>query len=374
MKEMKKLLILFLFICTLFGCTPKEQEYQKGNRYHIGFDTIIELTAYTKSEEELNTYGEIMNNIFVEYNQLFDKYNDYEGINNIKTINDNAGKNKVTVAQPIIDLLLLAKEYTEITNGAFDITIGNTMIIWHNYRDMGEAKNLEGSDDTPIPTKQELKESSKYAGWEYVEIDDENNTVYITDEHVSLDVGAIAKGYTTEYVAQELEKAGLAYGSVNGGGNVRLIKNKADGSPWGVGIANPNDPYGASCTAVYTGGNMSVVTSGDYQRYFVSHGEIYSHIIDPDTLYPANHHRSVTIVTEDSGIADILSTALYVMDFEEGYKFIEEYNAKYPEKQVAVVWVYDLDKHPESDLAIEQDGLYIIATENIHSNLRGFSK
>lgn len=373
MKEMKKLFVLCILLCTLFGCTEKEPVYNKYPKVILGFDTMITMNAYATNDKDALSYSQILENAFNKYNQLFDKYNDYEGVNNIKTINDNAGKQKVTVEQPIIDLLLLAKEYTEITNGTFDITMGNTMVLWHNYRDQGEQINLSGSDDVPLPTTKELQESAKYAGWKYVEIDDENNTVYITNENVSLDVGAIAKGYTTEVVAQELEKAGMLFGNVNGGGNVRVVGNKADGKPWGVGIANPNDPYGDTVTTIYTGGNMSVVTSGDYQRYFVSNGKIYSHIIDPDTLFPATHHRSVTIVTEDSGVADILSTALYVMDLEEGLQFVENYN-KTQEKPVAVVWVYDVDNHPESSLGKELNGVYIVATENIQANLRGFGK
>ena len=93
MKEMKKLLVLFILVCTLFGCTNQEPTYTKYSKTHLGFDTIIDLTAYTKSQEELDTYGQIMDKIFVEYNQLFDKYHNYEGINNIKTINDSTEGN-----------------------------------------------------------------------------------------------------------------------------------------------------------------------------------------------------------------------------------------------------------------------------------------
>ena len=369
---MKKLLVLFLLISTLFGCNTSKNGYEKYVKPHMGFDTIIYLTGYTTSEEEFNVYADIMVNLFTEYNQLFDKYNDYEGINNIKTINDNAGKNKVTVEQPIIDLLLLAKEYSTITNGTFDITMGNTMSVWHSYRDIGEALNSQGNDNVPLPTNKELTESSKYRGWEYVEIDDKNNTVYITKEKVSLDVGAIAKGYTTEIVAQEIEKAGLKYGNVNGGGNIRLIGSKPEGANWGVGITNPNDPFGNGCTAYYVDKNMSIVTSGDYQRYFISNGTRYSHILDPSTLYPATTNRSVTIITENSAVADILSTALFVMNFEEGQQFVKDYNKKYPNTTLGVVWVYDLDNHPESSLGKEMNGVYVIATENIQHQVNGF--
>ena len=127
MKEMKKLFVLLILLCTLFGCTPKEPVYNKyPPKVILGFDTMITMNAYATNDEDALTYSQILENAFNKYNQLFDKYNDYEGINNIKTINDNAGKQKVTVEQPIIDLLLLAKEYTEITNGTFDITMGNT--------------------------------------------------------------------------------------------------------------------------------------------------------------------------------------------------------------------------------------------------------
>lgn len=366
---MKKLVISLIVICMLFGCSSKPQKYSASS---LGFDTVITLLGYTKSEAEFNKYFTQMKKEFDYYNQLFDKYNNYEGVNNLKTINDQAGKEPVVVDEAIIELLLLAKEFHGLTNGAFDATMGATMKVWHNYREQGQELNGMGEENTPVPTIAELQESAQYSGWEYVEIDETNHTVFITDEHVSLDVGGIAKGFATEKVAQSLEASGLKAGAVNGGGNVRLIGTKPNKEPWGTGVGNPDDLSASSVTVIHTDGGTSIVTSGDYQRYYISNGTIYSHIIDPDTLFPAKHFRSVSIVTKNSGYADILSTALFVMDLDEGMKFVETFNASHPEDEIGVIWLFDTKDMPES--AMELNGFGVIATENIKPQLKGFGK
>ncbi|MDD6467610.1 MAG: FAD:protein FMN transferase [Erysipelotrichaceae bacterium] len=366
---MKKLLISMMVLFLLLGCSPKMEKYSASS---LGFDTVITLIGYTKSESEFNKYFEQMKKEFEYYNQLFDKYNTYEGINNLKTINDQAGKQPVIVDDAIIELLLLAKEFYTLTDGAFDATMGATMNIWHEYRENGQTLNGDGNANPPIPTIQELEASRIYSGWEYVEIDEINKTVFITNENVSLDVGGIAKGFATEKAAQALEKAGLYAGAINGGGNVRLIGTKPNNDPWATGIGNPNDLSSSSVTIVYTDGGYSIVTSGDYQRYYMSNGIRYGHIIDPNTLYPAKQCRSVSIVTKNSGYADILSTALFVMDLEKGMEFIETFNATHPDDEVGAVWLYDLDQKAEG--AIELNGFAVVATENLKSQLKGFGK
>jgi len=377
--KMKKIVIaVSLVLMLLAGCTRQETELQKftASTLDAGFDTFVSLVGYAKNQKEFDQYFALMKERFIHYNQLFDKYNTYEGINNIKTINDNAGKNAVEVDPEIIEMLLLAKEYHALTNGKFDITMGATMKIWHDYREKGQSLNEIGDYNPPVPTKKELQESSKYSGWQYIEIDQEKNTVYITNEKVSLDVGGIAKGFATEKVAIFLEEIGLTSGAVNGGGNIRIIGNKADGTDWTIGITSPDDPSGNSvATFINTKGNRSYVTSGDYQRYYISNNILYGHIIDPDTLYPASHFRSVTVVSIDSGKADILSTALFVLSYEEGVEYIKQYNLAHPDDQIGAVWVFDYDQIPENDTkGMEVNYYYIIASDNIYDEVKNFMK
>jgi len=359
--RLKKIGIVFLLIIMLFsvsGCN--KQDYLKTI---LLFDTSISLKMYDITKSQYEEYTEVFSQQMEYYHKLFDKYNSYTGLNNIKTINDNAGIESVEVERPIIELLLLAKEYYHLTNGAFDITMGNLLNTWHEYRENGLLMNNEECFDVPLPSINELENSKHFSGWEFVEINEEKNTVFITNTNVSIDVGAIAKGYACEKVSQSLIEHGLVYGYINGGGNIRTIGEKKDGSNWRIGIANPNDPLGASIHAIDILNNNSVVTSGDYQRYFISNGKKYNHIINPLSLYPADNHRSVTIVSNDSAIADILSTSLFVMTYEEGLEFLERYNKIYPNTINMVVWVYDINLHPLVD-GVENTNCYIITYNN----------
>ena len=154
-------------------------------------------------------------------------------------------------------------------------------------------------------------------------IDEEASTVQITDPETRLDVGAIAKGYAVEQVCREAP-AGLL---VSVGGNVRATGPKADGQPWVVGIQSP-DGDGEDFLHTLELSQGSVVTSGDYQRYYTVDGVRYHHIIDPDTLLPAAYWRSVTIVCADSGLADALSTALFTLPQEEGQALLNRWDAQ----------------------------------------------
>lgn len=340
----KKILTLLTLLLALSACSSKNEDPEYGRYSNTsitsGFDTTMTLLAYTESEEAFNTYFEMLKDTFWEYHIQFDIYNKYEGINNLKTINDNAGIEPVKVDDVIIQLLLEAKKYTEISD-YFDITFGAVFKVWHNYREKGIELNSQG-ELGPVPTIEELEAAAQYVGWEYVEINEDNNTVFITKEGVSLDVGAIAKGYATEMVARKLEAAGLKYAIVSGGGNIRTIGKKVD-QPWLIGIQEPSLAVDTPSVEVFSlETSTSVVTSGDYQRTYTGTDNItYSHLINPNTLFPETHFRSVSVITENSTLADILSTSLFMMNYEEGQKFVEDYNNKYPENKIDVVWIVD---------------------------------
>lgn len=342
---------------SLFGCSTKNELTQyKQTTINAGFDTIFTLVGYAASQDEFDQYFELMQTEAYHYHQLFDKYHDYEGISNIKTINDNAGLQAVQVDQVIIDMLTLAKEYYTITEGYFDVTLGAVLEKWHYCREQAETEGYGC-----VPTAAELTEADQHTGWDLVTIDDENNTVYISDPLASLDVGGIAKGYAVELVARSLEAAGLQYGALDGGGNIRTINSKADGSAYTIGITDPDNRGGSSVDILSLDESYSFVTSGDYERYYVDeNGNRYHHIIDPFTLYPSVSARSVTIIYPDSGIADILSTALYIMDYETAIDFINTFN----DDQLTVIWVYDLDNHPDIASGLTLDNYFEVIAGN----------
>ena len=371
MSAMKKTNILLglLLSVSLMSCkTEKELTLMNNTNLNCGFDTFCRLDAYVSSEDEFNTYYNTMVDDFRYYHELFDIYNNYDGVNNIKTINDNAGKKTIEVDQNIIDLINLAKEISELSDGAFDITSGSLLKVWHNYRDEGKDLNNDGYYGN-TPSIEELEAAASYRGYDHIIVDDDNNTVYIDDENISLDVGGIGKGYAVEKVAQHLESIGLKYGSVNGGGNQRIVNTKPDGSGFNVGIQNPRGENSSIIAVLKNQSNKAVVTSGDYQNYYIAKDNIvYSHIIDPSTLFPANHYYSVTIAIDDSGLADCLSTALFVLDYNEGLSLIEKIKEKY-DKDIIVVWITG---KPLSDSSIQSSidkSQYITVTDNFKDQI-----
>ena len=181
------------------------------------------------------------------------------------------------------------------------------------------------------PEAEALAEANLHTDISSLEIDAENCTVRISDPLASIDVGALGKGYATEKAAQYLKDLGTESYVLNIGGNIRIIGTKVDGSGWKTGIKNPADT--STFASYITISDTSCVTSGDYERYFMVGGKKYHHIIDKDTLMPADYFSSVTIITPDSGLADALSTALFSMSYEDGLALVQKLGG------VDVLWI-----------------------------------
>ncbi len=328
---MKKVLSITLIICLVFallGCSKSEAE--EKTRYQAEFlelfDTMTQIVGYSTSEDLFSEQANYAYDNLKKYHQLFDIYDTYKGINNLKTINDNAGKAPVKVDQKIIDMLKFSKKVYSISDGQVNVAFGGVLKIWHDYRDAGSAN----PDQAELPPLSLLKKANKHTDINDMVIDEKNKTVYLKDPDMSLDVGAIAKGYSTEKVAQMLEKKwpGISI-LLSVGGNVRAIGMKDTGTetvPWNVGITNPDSEEDTLMTLKLS--DASMVTSGDYQRYYTVDGVRYNHIIDPDTLFPATHCRAVTIVTQDSALADGLSTAAFILPLKQAKALIEREDAE----------------------------------------------
>lgn len=334
-RALLRIAALSLALLTLTGCSttqiidvgqPSETAEPELTRYQASFldlfDTLTTVVGYAESEGEFRAVAEQLRSGLEEYHQLYDIYDEYEGINNIKTINDTAGGEPVEVDEKVIDLLLFCRDMYEATGGKLDVAMGGVLKLWHDEREAGEF-----SGDGELPDQAALEAAAEHCDFSSVIIDAEAGTVQITDPETRLDVGAVAKGYATEQVCRTLPEGYL----VSVGGNVRACGMKPDGSDWVVGVQDPDGGTEDYLLTVYARGG-SVVTSGDYQRYYYVDGVKYHHIIDPDTLYPAALWRSVTVVCSDSGLADALSTSLFTMTQEEGQALLKEFGAE-------AVWV-----------------------------------
>ena len=308
--------------------TELEKHTEKVYEY---FDTITTFMGYTKDEEEFNHYVSVLNEELKRYHQLYNSYDAFEGVNNFRTINENAGKKPVEVDSKIIELIEYSKEMYDLTGGKINIAMGSLLGLWHDAREI----SVDNPDEARIPEESVLKTASSHKDINAIEIDKEKNTVYISDPDVRIDIGAIGKGYATKIIAKRLEDEGLKHGILSVGGDDVLIGDNpaSENSYYKIAIQNPDledkeNPY----SSVVSLRNTSVVTSGDYQRYFMVDGKRYHHIIDPETMYPSTKWRSVSVILDDIAEADTISTYLFILDYEEGLEFAKKVGAE-------VLWI-----------------------------------
>ena len=305
--------------CAFSGLLGKKQHTAT---YLDLFDTVTTLVGYAPTEADFLEEAGMVYDTLRYHHQLFDIYRDYPGINNLKTVNDFAGISPVEVDPAIIRLLQDCRHYCEITDGRVDVTMGSVLRLWHEARSEG----LSDPAAARLPDPEALKEAAAHTGFDRIVIDEEAGTVFITDPETSLDVGAIAKGWAVEQAAQSAPEGIL----ISVGGNVSATGPKPDGAAWVIGIQHPEGGGSYLHTVSLTRG--TAVTSGDYQRTYTVNGKAYHHIIDPDTGMPAELWRSVTVVGTDSGLADALSTALFLLPMDAGKALAEALD-------VEVLWV-----------------------------------
>lgn len=304
-----------LIALVLFGRKPEES--YTATFFDV-FDTRTDIMGYSTSEEAFAEQVTPLKEKLEYYHRLYDIYNDYEGINNIKTINDNAGTAPVEVSEDIIDLLLFSKEMYHKTNGQINIAMGSVLKIWHDYREAG----MNNPESAVLPPMEDLLGAAEHCNIEKIVIDEAAMTVYLADAEMSIDVGSIGKGYAVQRVADYAKECGIGNLLLSVGGNVCAVGGKADGSAWRAGLQNPDLESEEAYVKKVSVSDSCVVTSGNYQRYYVVDGVKYCHIIDGDTLMPADYFASVSIVASDSGMADALSTSVFNMPFEEGLVFV----------------------------------------------------
>ncbi len=319
------MLVIVLVLALLSSCATGRLSHKKV--LYEYFNTRSQVNSYAlESKSAFDKNADLVESMLARYHKLYDKYYEYSGLNNIKTINDNAGVNPVEVDDEIIDLIDYSKEMYNLTRGKVNIAMGAVLELWHKARET--ANGGEGA----LPQREALLAASKHTNIDDVEVDRAARTVYLRDPEMSLDVGAIAKGYATERIAEALIERGVSGYALDIGRNIRLVGARSGGdATWTVGITHPNSSGDIIKTVAIS--DTSLVTSGDYERYFISGGERYHHIIDKDTLYPATYFTSVSVITPDSALADALTTALFCMPLEDGLDLISSLD------NVEAMWV-----------------------------------
>ena len=310
-------LIYVTFIALATGC---EAPYVKYTDTFFGtFDTVVVFSGYARQKGVFDRAANRARVRLTELHRIYDAFNEYEGLSNLATVNREAGLHPVKAPAELIELIAYCKRMQKLHPGTANIALGGALALWHDYRERG----IKDPANAQLPPMAELREAAAHADLDSVILDAEAGTIFFADPKLKLDVGSVAKGYAVELLALEMAKSDMPSFLINAGGNIRAglpPMDRRDG--WRVGVENP-DLSNPNSLAIVSLKEASLVTSGDYHRYYVVEGVRYHHIIDPQTLFPPTHLRAVTILTPSSADADFLTTVLFILPYERGRALID---------------------------------------------------
>ena len=314
-KSLKKILIviLLLVLVSLILLFIDKSSYKDYTRNYFYFDTYINVKVNTvKSEREMNDIFNDIDYLYDSYHKLTDAFDSYDGIVNVYYLNNNLNNNEnIEIDTRLANIIKLGIDFYDTTDGLFNVAAGNLTIKWKEFIDSCNT----------LPSTEELNVNTNIND---IKLDGNN---YSKSNDVKLDLGGIAKGYVTELVGRYLEENDIHSYIINAGGNVMVGK-----------AYNKDDMF----TKVKVN-NLSIVTSGSYQRYCTLDGINYNHIINPITKYPSNYMKSVTVVGKSSILADIYSTYLFLLPVEDGLKIVNN------NPDIEAIWYVDKDNIVRSD-------------------------
>lgn len=290
---MKRLLCpVLLILLFLTGCTSKPVQQQ-----FFAMDTVMSITAYGKDVGEAVTAAVARVN---ELEGLLSRTRTGSDVTNLYL----SAPEEAVISEDTLRVLTLAQEWYKKTGGAFDVTIAPVTTAW----------GFGGSGDYQVPSAEKLEELLTMVDGSSLILTETSAALPI--KGMEIDLGGIAKGYAGAQAEQVLRDHGIESALLDLGRNITVIGTKPDGSPWRVAVQDPSNS--SSAVGVLSLQDCSAVTSGGYQRYFEQDDVVYHHIIDPRTGYPADSGLiSATVVCADSALADLLSTAVFVLGEED---------------------------------------------------------
>ena len=330
-------LILITVLCTVgLGIVKKNKDVKESVAYdgkaysetRECFGTVLTITLYAKEDEAKS----ITKKAFSECARLENIFSAKLDDSELSRLNATAADVPVNVSSELMEVFCAALYYNELSDGALDISVGGLVKLWGI-----------GTQDEKVPSAEEILPFVNADGCKYIVIDEKNGTITYTSDKISVDLGAVAKGYAAGKIKELiLENMENAAGIISFGGNIVTVGSKENGEAWNIGITNPLRP--SEICGKVSGTDMCVVTSGNYERYFVKDGVRYHHILDPFTGYPAdNGIISATIVGNDSMQCDALSTACYILGVENALALINSIDG------VEAVFIDDSGKSHASD-------------------------
>lgn len=319
-KLLFSLITLGISFMVLTGCTNSA----KKTTTESSASTKILKDPYSDEQFLLGTYVRIrvydegkeaaLKPAFDRVKELGDKITINQKGSEIDEVNEQAGIKPVKVSDDVYTLVKRAYEYSQDSQGGFDMAIGAITQLWRI-----------GFDDARKPSQEEIDQALKLVDYHKIELNDQEKTVYLKEKGMIIDLGAIAKGYITDEVVKVLKKQGVTTAIVDLGGNVYVLGHspRGENQDWTVGIQDPNMARGSVLGSIKER-NKTLVTSGIYERYLEVDGKKYHHLFDPKTGCPFdNDIASVTIITDKSIDGDGLSTAVFSMGVKKGLEYVE---------------------------------------------------
>lgn len=304
-------LFLIAFIALIFIGVISFKNVSIGNRKSVETQDYIMSTHVTQKIYGSNA-KKAAKSVTARLKEIESKMTIHASGGEVDNLNALAGIKAATLSEETLYVLEKSEEYSKLSEGAFDITIGPMVKAWGI-----------NSSNPRIPTEQEIEELKKLVDYRTLLIEKESLQARLQKPGQLIDLGAIAKGYAGDEAIKIYKNYGIESAYINLGGNVIVLGTKPDGSLWRIGIRNPREPSGVYMATIDIA-DKSIVTSGDYERYFEEGGRIYHHILDPKTGYPAQSGLiGVTIIADLAIDADALSTSCFVMGIEKGMKLIE---------------------------------------------------
>ena len=339
-KAVFSLLLTLMLVCS--GCSASAQSpvyavstvsssigFQRFSRTDLNaFDTVITLIGFAQDQAAFDRAADRAFEKIQSLDHIFDGYNAYDGLHNLYYVNHHAAQEPVEIPEDLFSLLSWCKEQWAAGRRETNIGMGAVLSIWHEYRTAG----TQHPEEAKLPPMDELIAASEHISFDDVVLDRSKQTVFFSDPDLKLDIGAVAKGYAADAVASVLYEEMPSF-LLSLGGNVYAGNAPLDGrTNWAVGVQNPDITENGT-KEILDVHDKTVVTSGDYWRYYTVDGQRYHHIIDPETLMPSRKMVSVTILCESSILADFLSTALFVLPYEEGRQVADSLEG------VEVMWI-----------------------------------
>lgn len=297
---------LILSLLLSITLTPKPVLVERAF-YVMG--TVIEFKLYCRNKEFCN---EAIFEAYSEVKRLDDMLSNYKSDSNLAQVNSYAGKGRIKVPSEFIELTERAVYFSNLTDGAFDITVGELVDLW---------RNSQQKDD--MPDEKVIKRTvSECVGSKKISLYTREKEIELKSSCLSIDFGGIGKGYAVDRALRILRGEGIESGMINFSGNIYAIGSPPGEKGWRIAIRHPRMKEEALTFVEVR--DMAVSTSGDYERYFEINGKRFSHIIDPRTGYPVEYVPSATVIAENATDADALSTAVSVIGGEKSVETLEK--------------------------------------------------